>query len=99
MLVSGCIPLNVSNGSMQPVKPLFAFGETAVYLCDEGYNMTSGDSNTTCQTDGTWDGTLPTCSSKFIHVHVLVTYWQTMYILRCCWCVVVVLFLIFVCFS
>ena len=35
-------------------------GDTATYTCKEGYEVT-GDATRTCQKDGTWSGTAPTC--------------------------------------
>ena len=38
------------------------FGQTASYSCNIGYNLT-GDSTRTCQADGNWSGSVPTCQS------------------------------------
>jgi CUB/sushi domain-containing protein len=38
------------------------FGSTATYSCDPGYDLSSTDART-CQADGTWSGTTPTCAS------------------------------------
>ena len=64
--VSGCLPHIVINGSHSPSLTEHAFDSTITYDCVTGYNITSGDATSTCQTDGTWNGTLPTCSSEFI---------------------------------
>jgi hypothetical protein len=39
------------------------YGDTAVYNCDKGYNITAGDENRTCG-EGTWGGQEPTCSIR-----------------------------------
>ncbi|CAH1248684.1 CSMD1 [Branchiostoma lanceolatum] len=39
------------------------FGDTASYTCYPGYEL-AGSSTQTCQADGTWSGTAPTCARK-----------------------------------
>ena len=39
-------------------------GETAVYLCDDGFTL-KGEKKCKCGDNGEWDGTDPTCKSKF----------------------------------
>ncbi len=34
------------------------------YECDEGFNITFGDTVQTCQADGLWSGRTPNCSGK-----------------------------------
>ena len=36
------------------------FGQTATYSCNTGYNLV-GDSTRTCQSEGEWSGSAPTC--------------------------------------
>jgi len=36
-------------------------GDTCVYQCDDGY-IVSGSGDRTCQSDGTWTGSEPTCT-------------------------------------
>ena len=36
------------------------FNQTATYSCNTGYNLV-GDSTRTCQADGEWSGSAPTC--------------------------------------
>ena len=39
------------------------FGSTATYSCNTGYNL-QGVATRTCQADGTWSDSEPTCQSK-----------------------------------
>ena len=63
-------PLGVSCG--QPDSPTngrvdtsagTSFGDVARYSCDEGY-MLVGLNETTCQADGRWNGSVPTCERE-----------------------------------
>ena len=65
-------PVEVSCG--QPVSPSngrvdtsagTSFGDVARYSCDEGY-MLIGLNETTCQADGQWNGSVPTCESELL---------------------------------
>ena len=40
-------------------------GSVANYTCDTGYDLV-GDTTRTCQNDGQWSGSEPTCQSKFV---------------------------------
>jgi hypothetical protein len=46
------------NGSV--LAPTTTRGSTAVYSCNDGYNL-SGSKTSTCQADGTWNVAAPTC--------------------------------------
>ena len=39
-------------------------GENATYSCDTGYSLV-GDSTRTCQAEGNWTGSAPTCEGTF----------------------------------
>ena len=41
------------------------FGQTATYSCDTGYTLV-GDSTRTCQADGMWSGSEPTCQGVLL---------------------------------
>jgi CUB/sushi domain-containing protein len=47
-----------ANGSVS--APTTTYGSVATYSCSIGYGA-SGSSTRTCQADGTWSGTAPTC--------------------------------------
>jgi hypothetical protein len=42
------------------LAPMLTYGSKATYSCNTGYTL-NGSTMRTCQNDGTWDGTAPTC--------------------------------------
>ena len=38
------------------------FKSVAVYICNDGYVIVNGSTNRTCQADGHWTGTKPSCT-------------------------------------
>ena len=52
--------------------PATTFGSTATYSCNTGYSLT-GAATRTCQADGTWSGTVPTCSPQMLTVTIKMT--------------------------
>ena len=61
----GALP-NPANG-MVTITPglvtLTSVEAVATYACSEGYNLV-GDTMRTCQANGQWTGTVPTCICK-----------------------------------
>jgi len=62
----GCTPVDCGlppglgyTGSVSSSATIY--GSTATYTCSQGYSMT-GAKTRTCQTDGTWSGTIPSCN-------------------------------------
>ena len=51
---------NPANGQVSTTGT--TFGQTVTYSCNTGYNL-MGDSTRTCQADGMWSGSAPTCQS------------------------------------
>lgn len=49
-----------TNGTVS--VPSTGYGATAAYSCSSGYSL-SGAATRTCQSDGTWSDTAPTCAS------------------------------------
>ena len=43
------------------------FGQTATYRCDTGYNLV-GNNTRTCQADGMWSGSAPTCQGTSVWI-------------------------------
>ena len=41
-------------------------GDVARYSCDKGYRLI-GLNETTCQDDGRWNGSVPTCEGKILN--------------------------------
>ncbi|XP_053396028.1 sushi, von Willebrand factor type A, EGF and pentraxin domain-containing protein 1-like [Mercenaria mercenaria] len=52
-----------SNGSIE--------NSTSTYSCENGYTHTSGDLKRTCDSNGTWSGTLPTCTPDCGNVNTI----------------------------
>ena len=42
-----------------------SFGDVARYSCDTGYTL-NGPAERTCQADGRWNGSVPTCESEIL---------------------------------
>ena len=40
------------------------FMDQITFMCVDGYEVTGGDLVRNCASDGSWDGTEPTCESK-----------------------------------
>ena len=55
-------PGEIDNGQVD-VSGGTAIGDTANYQCNEHFQL-KGDNTRTCQEDGTWSGTAPTCLGK-----------------------------------
>ena len=50
---------NPANGQVNHTAGT-SLGEAATYSCNTGYNLV-GDNTRTCQADGMWSGSAPTC--------------------------------------
>ena len=53
------------NGSVNQTAGT-TVGQTATYSCNTGYNLV-GDSSRTCQAEGVWTGSAPTCQGMLLH--------------------------------
>ena len=53
---------NPANGNVNTNGTGFDIYDTATYFCDNGYDLI-GDDTITCQSDGSWSGSPPTCQS------------------------------------
>ena len=58
-------PSSLSNG--QRSYSSTTAGSRVTYSCNAGYRMTRGSSSRTCQSNGLWSGSYPTCSRKLIY--------------------------------
>ena len=50
------------------------FGSTATYECDAGYVLVGGEETRTCQENGQWSGTAPSCICKFIYLWKIILF-------------------------
>ena len=55
-------PRSLTNGQTSYTST--TVGSKVTYTCDPGYMMIAGNSSRTCQSDGLWSGSLPTCTRK-----------------------------------
>ena len=55
-----CPALTVTNGSVTPAG-IGTYQGSVAYGCDANYALSAGDATRTCQADGTWSGTAPSC--------------------------------------
>jgi hypothetical protein len=59
-----CVPANCPGLPSPPnglvSAPALTYSSTATYSCSDGYQLTSAATRT-CQADGTWSGSAPTC--------------------------------------
>ena len=62
-----CPSLSLTNGMFSYSDPTLGVGSVVTYSCDIGYTL-NGGSTRTCQSDGTWSGSAPTCSRKCVLV-------------------------------
>ncbi len=62
--VSCDLPGIPSNGRVDTSAGT-SLGDVARYSCDKGYTLI-GLNETTCQADGQWNGSVPTCESEIL---------------------------------
>ena len=60
-------PSSLSNGLR--LYSGTTFGYTVTYTCNTGYLRTAGSSSRTCQSNGQWSGSHPTCTRKSTLCH------------------------------
>ena len=63
-------PRSLSNGQRRYSST--TFGSTVTYTCNTGYLRTAGSSSRTCQSNGQWSGSHPTCSRKSTLCHYII---------------------------
>ena len=69
-IVVNCgIPSSLSNGQRRYSGTTFRSRVT--YTCNAGYLRTAGSSSRTCQSNGQWSGTHPTCTRKSTLCHYI----------------------------
>ena len=45
-------------------SPSYVYGDTYTYVCNSGYEFTGSSLESTCQSDGTWSLSAPTCTGN-----------------------------------
>ena len=70
-------PAADSNGAVD--APVTTFGAVATYTCDDDFDLV-GSTTLTCQADGTWDGTAPTCDRELKDIIIKVCSHIYMYV-------------------
>ena len=55
-------------------------GDTATYTCDDGYELIGSDTRT-CQSNGEWSGSAPTCEGTESCISIVVSYYDLIKIL------------------
>ena len=58
-----CVQLDDPSNGHVNTSAGTSFGDVARYSCDAGYTL-NGTSERTCQADGQWNGTEPTCEGE-----------------------------------
>lgn len=61
-------PPGIANGLVMASNT--TLGSTATYRCNTGYSLTGVGPIRTCQADGTWGGTAPTCTVQMLKVTI-----------------------------
>ena len=59
-----CPSLSISNGTLNCTlggDGVLSFGDTCSFTCATGYELTGSDTRT-CQSDGSWSGSVAVCS-------------------------------------
>ena len=52
----------VALATKSPLSSVVNFSTVVTYVCDLGYEISSGDASRTCQANGSLSGTLPACT-------------------------------------
>jgi len=61
-----CPALSTTN-PLAVSAPAITYNSNATYYCDTGFSL-SGSQSRTCQANGTWSGSPPTCGMFFLHL-------------------------------
>ena len=64
VIISCGQPDSLSNGHVNTSAGT-SFVDVARYSCDTGYTL-NGPAERTCQADGQWNGSVPTCESEIL---------------------------------
>ena len=65
LVVTCAAPSNVSHANKIPDQAMYHYLANITYICNIGYEHSSGDLNRTCTATDTWSGTAPACTSMW----------------------------------
>ena len=60
-----CPSLSLTNGMISYSDPTLGVGSVATHCCDTGYTL-NGGSTRSCQRDGSWSGSDPSCEGLIL---------------------------------
>ena len=60
-----CPSLSLTNGMISYSDPTLGVGSVATHSCDPGYTLNGGNTRS-CQSDGSWSGSDPTCEGLIL---------------------------------
>lgn len=61
-LITCVAPPSVPHANNVDTLTEYLYRSTVRYTCKKGYRISAGDSSLVCSADGSWQGTVPTCS-------------------------------------
>lgn len=62
-------PGSISNGNID--RNQFTYGDTIQYNCNTDFMLIDGSLTRTCQLNGLWNGTKPSCACKLYLINTL----------------------------
>jgi len=62
-------PVGFTNAYIIDEQGIYMYQEEVLYACNTGYEMTGGDSASSCLPTGTWNNSGPTCTRELNNKH------------------------------
>ena len=76
LIVVDCGNLTAPDNGSVTLTSGTTFGQTVTYSCNTGFNLV-GDSTRTCQANGDWSGSAPTCQGMLVNMISFFSYVHT----------------------